>query len=359
MKVTPSRLVIAISVVSMILSACAVGSTRAPAQRPRAERVAPEATAAPAEGAPIAVAPAEESADSGKSIAGRRIAPEPTPVERERATPPADNTFQDYGVNPYVDTKRDHLSTFALDVDTASYSVARRYVQDGNLPPFDSVRAEEFINSFDQDYALPRDAAFAVYADGAPSPFHTDGSHLMRVGVQGYEVPESERKPAALTFVIDVSGSMAQENRLEIVKQALGMLVENLRADDTVGIVAFTTDSYVALNPTSGRNKGAILDAIDSLYPQNSTNVDAGLRLGYDLALESYKPGATNRVILASDGVANTGAVDPDTLVEFVRGYSDRIMLTSVGVGMGNYQRRADGEPGRQGQRLLRLRRHA
>lgn len=284
---------------------------------------------------PIAVAPAQEAG-------GRRVAPEPTSVaERDRArptpTPPTDNYFQDYGVNPWVDTDRDHLSTFALDVDTASYVMARQYVYDGYLPPYQSVRAEEFINYFDQGYPRPRDVAFGVYADGAPSPFHRDGSYLVRIGIQGYDVPDSERKPASLTFVIDVSGSMANGGRLEMVKDALSMLVERLRADDMVSIVAFTSDARVVLHPTSARNTRAILDAIYSLYPQNSTNAEAGLRLGYDMALEMHRAGAINRVILCSDGVANTGVTSPEALVEFVRGYSDRIMLTSVGVGMGNY----------------------
>lgn len=297
----------------------------------------PQSTRSPG---PIAVAPAEGA--PSQEAGGRRVAPEPTSVaERDRSrptpTPPTDNYFQDYGVNPWVDTDRDHLSTFALDVDTASYVMARQYVYDGYLPPYESVRAEEFINYFDQGYPRPRDVAFGVYADGAPSPFHRDGSYLVRIGIQGYDVPDSERKPASLTFVIDVSGSMANGGRLEMVKDALSMLVGRLRADDTVSIVVFTSNARVALHPTSGRNKRVILDAIYGLYPQNSTNAEAGLRLGYDMAMEMYRPGNINRVIMCSDGVANTGVTNPDALVEFVRGYSDRIMLTTVGVGMGNY----------------------
>lgn len=331
---------------SLGLAGCAAPIARQPAGV--APREAPQSaesrpaypTAAPRSSEPIAVAPAERA--PAQEAGGRRVAPEPTSVaERERyrptPTPPSDNYFQDYGVNPWVDTDRDHLSTFALDVDTASYAMARQYVYDGYLPPYQSVRAEEFINYFDQGYPRPRDIAFGVYVDGAPSPFHRDNSHLVRIGIQGYDVPDSERKPAALTFVIDVSGSMANGGRLEMVKDALSMLVERLRADDTVSIVVFTSNARVALHPTSGRNKRAILDAIYSLYPQSSTNADAGLRLGYDMALEMYRPGNINCVIMCSDGVANTGTTSPDALVEFVRGYSDRIMLTTVGVGMGNY----------------------
>ncbi|MFZ0545988.1 MAG: von Willebrand factor type A domain-containing protein, partial [Candidatus Promineifilaceae bacterium] len=135
-----------------------------------------------------------------------------TPVPQP--TMPPDNFFEVYGVNPFVSTAVDHLSTFSLDVDTGSYTIARRYVQDGLLPPSGAVRVEEFVNYFDQEYSMPSNTAFAVFADGAPSPFHHDGTYIIRIGVQGYDVPVSERPSASLTFVIDVSGSMAQENRL-------------------------------------------------------------------------------------------------------------------------------------------------
>jgi hypothetical protein len=138
-----------------------------------------------------------------------------TPIAHPTLLP--DNFFDTYGVNPFISTAIDHLSTFALDVDTGAYTIARRYVRDGLLPPPDAVRVEEFVNYFDQEYALPPDVAFAVYADGSPSPFHHDGTYLLRIGVQGYDVPAAERPAASLTFVIDVSGSMAQENRLGLV----------------------------------------------------------------------------------------------------------------------------------------------
>lgn len=253
-------------------------------------------------------------------------------------TPPNDNTFRDYGVNPFVDTTRNHLSTFALDVDTASYTLARKYVEDGTLPPADAVRVEEFVNFFKQDYPLPPDVAFGIYADGAPSPFQRDGTYLVRFGIQGYAVPEARRKPLNLTFVVDVSGSMQEQGRIDMVKQSLNMLVSRLRPSDTVAIVAFTTDARVVLNPTSGSDRESILSAIDSLVPLYTTNVEAGLRLGYQLASQMYRPDATNRVILCSDGVANVGDTDPAAILEYVHGYTDEgITLTSVGVGMGNF----------------------
>jgi Ca-activated chloride channel family protein len=254
------------------------------------------------------------------------------------APPPANNYFEDYGVNPFVDTYEDHLSTFALDVDTASYSVARRYVNDGHLPPADAVRVEEFVNYFDQGYPTPPDVAFGIYADGAPSPFHYDDSYILRFGVQGYQVPDHARKPASLTFVIDVSGSMEMENRLGLVKQSLQMLVDRLRPDDTVSIVVYGSEARVVLTPTSGEDRHAILNAIYALHTEGATNAEAGLRLGYQLAWQAYRPAAINRVILCSDGVANVGATGPEAILEVIRGYVDSgITLTTVGFGMGNF----------------------
>ena len=272
-----------------------------------------------------------------KEVAEAPVAAQPTAAPQTIPTP-IDNYFQDYGVNPFIDTDRDHLSTFAIDVDTASYSIMRNYLSDGNLPPYDAVRVEEFVNYFDQEYPTPEDVAFGVYADGAPSPFHEDGTYILRFGVQGYRVSEEERKPLVLTFVIDVSGSMASEGRLELVKDSLKLLVERLHSDDSVGIVAYTSDAFIVLEPVSGRRQGKILDAIDSLRPMESTNAEAGLRLGYQMAMQAYDPDATNRVILCSDGVANTGNTDPDVMLSVVHGYIDEgVTLTTIGVGMGNF----------------------
>jgi Ca-activated chloride channel family protein len=251
---------------------------------------------------------------------------------------PAGNTFQDYGVNPYQDTREDNLSTFALDVDTASYSVARRYINDGNLPPADAIRVEEFVNYFNMGYNNPPNVGFAIYADGAPSPFNYDGTYLLRIGIQGYQVPDAERLPSALTFVIDVSGSMDMENRLELVKQSLRLLVERLRYDDTVSIVVYGSEARVVLYPTSGNDKATILNAINALRPEGSTNAEAGLKLGYEMAMRGFQSGANNRVILCSDGVANVGNTGPDSILSQVRGYvAEGIYLTTIGFGMGNF----------------------
>ncbi|MCB8962063.1 MAG: von Willebrand factor type A domain-containing protein [Ardenticatenales bacterium] len=297
---------------------------------------------------------AEESADESQAATSRVVVDqvvvetdvaaeeaavgiEMAPVEPSVATAP-EQFFADYGVNPFVMTSVDNLSTFALDVDTGSYTIARNYLTDGVLPPPDAVRVEEFVNYFDQGYSVPQDAAFAVYADGAPSPFHNDGTHFLRIGIQGYDVPVEERADASLTFVIDVSGSMETNNRLEIVKESLQLLVEQLHATDQVAIVVYSSTPRVILEPTSGAEKSRILNAIFALRTEGSTNLADGLAMGYELANQSYIPGGINRVILASDGVANTGTTSQQTISSWLRGYADAgIQLTTMGVGMGSY----------------------
>ena len=254
--------------------------------------------------------------------------------------PPRDMFFEDYGVNPFIDTEDDHLSTFATDVDTGSYSIARSYINQRILPPEDSVRVEEYINYFPQGYPLPSAReTFGIHIDGGPTPFtETDRYHVMRVGIQGYDLPKEDRKDVALTFVIDVSGSMGNGNRLEMVQDALELLVDQLGPSDSVGIIAYTDSAWVVLPHTSARNKQEIVEAIYSLYPMASTNAEAGLILGYREASRAYISRGINRVILCSDGVANVGNTGPESIWKAIEDYaSEGITLTSIGVGMGNY----------------------
>ena len=256
-----------------------------------------------------------------------------------RPSPPSYDTtfFQNYGVNPFIDARADHLSTFAIDVDTASYSVARRFVLDGNRPDPDSVRVEEFVNYFDQDYPQPHRGAFAIHVDGARSPF-TNDTWIARVGIQGRDVPDHRRKDATLVFVIDTSGSMSRENRLELVKRALRLLVRELRPSDQIGIVTYGDRGYAILNPTAAKHDDYILEVIDGLYPGGSTNAEEGLRLGYEMADRWLDPERITRVILLSDGVANVGQTGPNAILNQVRRYvNEGVTLSTVGVGMGNY----------------------
>ena len=261
-------------------------------------------------------------------------APEPVPT----ATPFDAVTYQDPGVNPFTDAGRDRTSTFGLDVDTASYAIAQRYVGDGYLPDPASVRVEEFVNAFDQGYPAPEDDTFAIVADGGPSPFLDRDEVLLRVGVKARQVTRLERPDAALTFVIDTSGSMAREDRLGLVKASLSFLADRLRSRDTVAIVEYGSDARVVLDPTPAGDRDRILAAIDSLETGGSTNVESGLRLGYQLAAETFREEGINRVILASDGVANVGAVDPASILARIHPDADEgIQLVTVGFGMGNY----------------------
>lgn len=247
--------------------------------------------------------------------------------------------FKDAGTNPFIDTEDDAFSTFGMDVDTAAYAVMRRYLQDGYLPPSEAIRVEEFVNALDYNYAPPTDDAFAIHLEGAPSKFG-EGKRLqlLRIGIQGRVIPDTDRKDAILTFVVDVSGSMGRENRLGLVKQALTLLLEQLRPSDKVGIVVYGSDARVILPHTSIVNREHILTAIRALGPEGATNAEAGLRMGYKLAAQNAKSDYINRVILCSDGVANVGETGSDAILKEIRTYvKEGITLTTVGFGMGNY----------------------
>jgi len=251
--------------------------------------------------------------------------------------PYGDVFFDSAGVNPFIDTEDDARSTFGLDVDTGSYTVARRYLLDGHLPPPESVRVEEYVNYFDYGDEPPATGDFAVHAEGAPSIFgQNDRYYLLRFNVHGREIDGADRQPAHLVFVVDVSGSMDRENRLGLVKKALALLLDQLRADDRISLVVYGTRGRVVLEPTSDRD--AIRRAVDALRPEGSTNAEEGLRLAYDLAARHLRRGAINRVILCSDGVANVGNTSADSILERIRRNADQgVELTAVGFGMGNY----------------------
>jgi Ca-activated chloride channel family protein len=265
--------------------------------------------------------------------------PTPAPWPGEPAPTPYDGvTYQDPGVNPYVDPVEDRVSTFALDVDTASYTIAQRYIEDDNRPDPASVRVEEWINAFDQGYPAPLDDTFAIVADGGPTPFTDRDEVLLRIGLQARDVRDRARDETALTFVIDTSGSMEREGRLELVKDALARVVDGLGREDTVAIVTFGDEGRVLLEPTRATHRNEILDVIGRLRPGGSTNLEHGLRLGYDLARSSMTENGIDRVVLASDGVANVGLTDPAGILDSIRrDAAAGIELVSVGVGMGNY----------------------
>jgi Ca-activated chloride channel family protein len=337
-----ARFALVVSVLAaIVLPGCgpaAPAATRMPAatEAPKAlaatrqmEAVAPAPAAAPTPAPAATMVPGDGS--FGPSTGG---------TTEPNGQPYGDVFFKNYGVNPFIDTEDDHFSTFAVDVDTASYTVMRRFVGDGNLPPSEAVRVEEYVNYFKQDYQPPAEGegAFAIHLEGAPSPYGGERYYLARVGLKGYEVPAEERKDVVLTFVIDVSGSMGRENRLGLVKQALQLLVQELRPTDKVGIAVYGTNGRTLLEHTAVADGERILRAIDQLRPEGATNAEQGLVIGYGMAAKAFNARAINRVILCSDGVANVGDTASDAILKQIRRYAEEnIYLTTVGFGMGNY----------------------
>ncbi|UCG60339.1 MAG: von Willebrand factor type A domain-containing protein [Candidatus Zixiibacteriota bacterium] len=245
--------------------------------------------------------------------------------------------FKNYGVNPFVDTEDDHLSTFAIDVDDASYIMMRSYLNRGALPPNEAIRTEEFVNHFKYSYPTPRAETFGILFEGAPSKFGQN-CQMLKIGIKGFEIADENRKASNLVFVVDVSGSMGREDRLGLVRKALRLLLDQLTGQDRVGIVVYGSEGKVILEPTSIKDKNKIVSAIEKLYPQGSTNAEEGIRLGYEMADKQFEQGKINRIILCSDGVANVGRTGPDDILKMIKRYADKgITLSSIGFGMGNY----------------------
>ncbi|MEZ6194014.1 MAG: von Willebrand factor type A domain-containing protein, partial [Phycisphaerales bacterium] len=273
----------------------------------------------------------EQSVVEGEAVVGYRISPaeDPTPARRPRLMP----------VNPWVMTAEDQLSTFALDVDTASYDIARRYINDGFLPPRYTVRMEEFVNSFDYNYPAGQDdsEAFTVYAEAGESPF-TEGTVLLKIGVRGKVVGRDQAKPANLVFVIDTSGSMDRDDRLPLVRQSLAMVLDQLSPQDRVSVVSYGTEARLLVEAVPATEKMRILDALESLQTGGSTNLLSGVELGYEVAQRQFITNGVNRVILNSDGVANVGPSETQELVDQAQTLRKQgVTFTSVGFGAGNY----------------------
>ncbi len=246
-------------------------------------------------------------------------------------------SYGDYGVNAWTETSKDHLSTFAADVDTASYTIARRKILEGALPPSDSVRVEEFVNYFRYTYPQPS-GALGVTMDAAPSPF-TKGKHLVRVGVQGRRLTISERKAAHLTFLVDVSGSMQSADKLPLAKRALRLLVDNLRDGDTVALVTYAGGVRLVLPHTGLEQKARIHEAIESLSAGGSTAMASGIELAYQQAVKALDGQSLSRVVILSDGDANVGQTSPTGILELIsRHVKEGVTVTTVGFGMGNYK---------------------
>jgi Ca-activated chloride channel homolog len=252
---------------------------------------------------------------------------------------PSGDDFKDYGVNEMTRTSDEAQSTFAIDVDTASYAISRRKIVEGSLPPASAVRVEEYLNYFRYSYAPPTDGSpFAVHLDAAPSPFAT-GNHLLRIGVQAKQVSVRDRKPAHLVFLVDVSGSMNRPDRLPLAKRSLRILVDNLNDGDTVALVTYAGSTRVVLEPTPIERKAEIMSAIEDLTASGSTAMGSGIELAYGLAARTLGPDSISRVIVLSDGDANVGRTSHQQILETIAGkVEEGVTLSTIGFGMGNYK---------------------
>jgi len=271
-------------------------------------------------------------------IGGRRSSSR----SRSQPEPRSTEKYTDYGVNEWTEADNDAQSTFSIDVDTASYTIARRKLNSGTLPPVSAVRVEEFVNYFDYDYIGPddtqTDAPFAVNMEASPHPFH-DGHHLLRIGVQGKEIPRADETPVHLTFLVDTSGSMSSRDKMNLVQRSLNHLVENLEPYDTVALATYAGSVRKVLSPTPVRDASEIYSAINALSAGGSTAMSSGIDLAYEMASEAQEHGHENRVIVLSDGDANVGPSSHTEILKQIQRYSEEgITLSTIGFGMGNYQ---------------------
>jgi Ca-activated chloride channel family protein len=258
-------------------------------------------------------------------------APPPRPENREQ--------YEDVEPNPVKVTAEEPVSTFSIDVDTASYSVMRSYLNRGTLPPRDAIRIEELVNYFSYNYPLPEDQSkpFEPTVTVAPMPWNAE-TKLMRIGIKGYDIEPDATPALNLVMLLDVSGSMNQPNKLPLLKQAMALLVDSLDEDDRVSIVVYAGASGVILEPTPGDQHGVILGALEKLSAGGSTAGGEGIRLAYSLAERNFEEGKVNRVMLATDGDFNVGITNSEQLEDFVaRKRETGVFLTVMGFGRGNY----------------------
>lgn len=262
-----------------------------------------------------------------------QTAPQPMPgsVDRE--------IYEHQAVNPIHQVAADPVSTFSIDVDSASYSNVRRFLSDGRLPPRDSVRIEELVNYFDYNYPLPqnRTQPFSTTVAMAPSPW-SHGHTLLHIGLQGYNIIPGERPPLNLVLLLDVSGSMSPEDRLPLAIKGFRMMVDQLTAHDRVSIVVYAGAAGMVLEPTSGADHARIDAALDNLHAGGSTAGGEGLRLAYSLAERNFNRNAINRVMIATDGDFNVGITEPQQLQDFISHERETgIYLSVLAFGRDNY----------------------
>ncbi len=267
-------------------------------------------------------------------------APYRTADEPSRTYPAAAGSamrFTDHGTRPFTHADDERKSSFAVDVDTASYTMVRAYLARNEMPPPAAVRTEELINALPYGYPSPEKGPLAIYTEMCPAPFRS-GLHLLRVGLQARRVHAADRTPADITLLIDVSGSMNARGKFDLVRQACRVLLDQLDRRDRVAVVAYNTRAWQVLGFSRASEAGPIMHAITALRPGGRTSVQAGLTEAYRLAREVYDSRRTSRVILFSDGVANTDSTRADGILASTRHWREKgTTLTTIGVGLGNY----------------------
>ena len=339
-RLATSAAVAALLIGALVLAGCDVpqksaeknapGKPGRVAQTERDQKVPEEAADATA-----AAQPADK--ESFRFSAGTKSFDEPAPSLLPM--PEVRDKFPDAKPNPVKLVADEPVSTFSADVDTASYAVVRKFLNDGALPPGDAVRIEEMVNYFDYTYPLPesRTQPFRPTVAVYQTPWNPD-TQIVHIGIKGFDIQRNERPSANLVFLLDVSGSMDEPNKLPLVKKAMRLLVNELDAKDKVSIVVYAGAAGMVLEPTSGADKGKILAALDELSAGGSTAGAEGIRQAYQLARASFIKDGVNRVILATDGDFNVGITDPNQLEDFVaRERESGVTLSVLGFGTGNY----------------------
>ncbi len=277
---------------------------------------------------------------SPKMAEQRLMAPSFLPPPSPPMSMPAEDRerYGDIKANPVQRVAEAPVSTFSIDVDTGAYANVRRFLQQGQLPPADAVRVEELVNYFDYAYDAPRDAStpFSVVTEMAPTPWNAK-THLLHVGIQGWK-PQGPRPASNLVFLVDVSGSMSDPDKLPLVKSSLKLLTRELTAQDRISLVVYAGSTGVILEPTPGDQSAKINAAIDQLGAGGSTNGAAGIDLAYDMAQQGFIQNGVNRVLLATDGDFNVGVTSFERLIEIVEDKrKGGVALTTLGFGQGNY----------------------
>ncbi|MEP2103344.1 VWA domain-containing protein [Parasphingorhabdus sp.] len=286
---------------------------------------------------PPNASPVRQSVAGGALSSQRRITrPGPYPYPYPRPQPQDREKYAGEDVASIKRVADEPVSTFAVDVDTGSYSNVRRFLNDGKMPPEAAVRTEEMINYFRYDYPAPssRETPFSVFTDISTTPWN-DASRLLRIGLRGYDIDSKDRPRANLVFLVDVSGSMGSKDKLPLVKSTLTALTNELRRDDRVSIVVYSGTVGLLLAPTS--NKDHVKEAVDCLYASGSTAGGDALKLAYSTARQNFLKGGINRIIMATDGDFNVGTSNTEQLKKIVaKERESGVTLTMLGYGTGN-----------------------